>query len=141
MARDLDAFTAHFGRGINVAGQYSDNLADNGEQLAVLFADPLDVAIQLFTYDDAWYPSTDGGGYSLVIRDDTAPVESWNYAESWQAGFDQHGSPGRPDGDPAARAAGVMPPGEVDHRHLAVFYEGDVGRRAAHVQDEGIVQA
>ena len=38
-----------------------------------------------FRYFDTWHPTTDGGGYSLVIIDDNVLRESWGTAVAWQA--------------------------------------------------------
>ena len=38
-----------------------------------------------FRYFDTWHPTTDGGGYSLVIIDDSGLIGSWDTAVAWQA--------------------------------------------------------
>ncbi|MFQ6049373.1 MAG: hypothetical protein ACE5K7_08415, partial [Phycisphaerae bacterium] len=96
--RDLDEFTAHYGSGSNVAGQYSGSLNNAGEKLLVQLPDPLPLGISRFAYESFWYPTTDGGGYSLVIRDPAAPLFTWNQAAGWQVGSELGGSPGRADG-------------------------------------------
>ena len=47
-----------------------------------------------FRYSDRWYPETDGGGPSLVIRDPHGDLSSWNFAESWRVSRQPRGSPG-----------------------------------------------
>ena len=96
--RDIDAFYSHYGSGINVAGQYDGNLSNGGEDVVLGLPDPLAAAVLRFEYDDAWYPTTDGGGYALAIVDEGARENRWSLAEQWQAGGDLDGSPGRGDG-------------------------------------------
>jgi len=101
VVRDLEAFARQYGPGINVAGQYSGNLGNGGDAIVVELADPLDVAALRFEYDDAWYPTTDGGGFALEIGDVGAKPASWKEAESWQPGSLQQGTPGTADGQPS----------------------------------------
>jgi len=97
VVRDLESYYSHFGSGANVAGQYSGSLGDGGEEFVLQLPAPLDAAIQRFTYDDDWYPTTDGGGFSLVIVDPNADVADWDLAANWRAGTVDGGSPGRTD--------------------------------------------
>src|SRR5439155_11960939 len=57
------------------------------------------VVIQSFTYDDAWYPQTDGGGYSLVIRDPSGDLSNWGTQAGWRASYAPLGLPGQDDAD------------------------------------------
>ncbi len=82
---NLTAFESRYGTGINVAGEYSLELSNGGEDIVLTLAWPLEAAILRFEYDDVWYPLTDGDGYSLVIRDPTAKPATWDQAESWDA--------------------------------------------------------
>jgi len=77
---------------ILVAGQFRGQLDNDGETVHLVGA--LDETIQEFTYSDDWYPSTDGQGPSLVIRDATLPRSDWNLAESWQPSSAPLGTPG-----------------------------------------------
>ncbi|KKK75165.1 hypothetical protein LCGC14_2876480, partial [marine sediment metagenome] len=99
VVRDLRSFYSYYGSGINVAGQYSGNLSDGGEDFVVQLPDPLDAAIQRFDFDDDWYPTTDGGGFALSIIDPTADLTAWDEAASWQVG-PVGGSPGHSDIEP-----------------------------------------
>jgi hypothetical protein len=60
--------------------------------------------IHSFTYDDDWYPTTDNGGYSLVIRDPAADLAAWNTAPGWRASNALQGSPGAADAQPGSVA-------------------------------------
>jgi hypothetical protein len=73
--------------------EFTGNL-DNGGETITLF-DAAGGVIQTFTYDDAWHPTTDGDGYSLVVVDASAPIDVWNLASGWQASLQLGGSPGQ----------------------------------------------
>jgi hypothetical protein len=45
-------------------------------------------------YRDRWVPSTDGGGYSLVIADPRGDPDRWGEAASWRSSVALLGSPG-----------------------------------------------
>jgi hypothetical protein len=78
-------FRLEYGAGITVAGVYSGNLGNGGEEILMLLPAPLDVAILRFSYSDAWYSSTDGDGLSLEIRDAGVHPAAWSDKESWNA--------------------------------------------------------
>jgi len=86
------AFRAVYGSLATIAGQYTGNLSNAGEQITLRLAYPLDAAILRFEYNDGWYPTTDGGGQSLVIRDPLAHPATWDRPGSWQPA---NPSPGR----------------------------------------------
>ncbi len=94
VVRDREAFESHYGSGVNVAGQYSGALDNGGEEIVVQLAAPLDVAAMRFSYDDLWYPETDGGGRSLQVRDLAAHPTAWNDATNWQPSSRLGGTPG-----------------------------------------------
>jgi hypothetical protein len=90
---DLAAFQSIYGTDAPVAGEYAGHLGDKGEQLVLKLAAPLEAAIMRFEYADNWYPTTDGGGQALVIRDVTAPAVTWTYPESWRSSSPTPGGP------------------------------------------------
>lgn len=77
----------------SVAGQYTGRLANEGNRLVL--RGHLREPILDFEYDDEWYPITDGFGFSLVIVNDSAPVNTWGLASSWRAGGTVNGTPGQ----------------------------------------------
>ncbi len=93
VAGDLASFRLRYGSGVRVAGQYSGSLSNNGEDIVLKLAWPLEAAIMRFSYSDQWYPTTDGGGQSLVIIDPMAHAGGWSLAQSWQPADP---TPGRP---------------------------------------------
>ena len=82
---NIAAFRSRYGPSANVAGEYSGNLSNGGEDIILQLPWPYEAAILRFEYNDSWYPSTDGLGDSLVIRDPYAHPATWDEAESWQA--------------------------------------------------------
>jgi hypothetical protein len=102
IVRDQTAFTARYGSGFNIAGQYSGALNNGGETLRL--EDAAGEKILEFTYNNTWYPITDGLGFSLVIVDENAPWDSWDNSSAWRASGNLNGSPGQADPNPAATA-------------------------------------
>jgi hypothetical protein len=98
VAKNREAFVASTPNVANILladREYTGSLDNAGEQITLLDADG--GAIQQFTYDDAWQPTTDGDGRSLVIIDESAAKATWNDAASWRASLEQGGSPGEAD--------------------------------------------
>jgi hypothetical protein len=88
------AFRSRYpGLGGSIAGQYTGRLANDGNRLVLRGS--LREPILDFEYDDDWHPITDGFGFSLVIIDDTAPVNTWGLGSSWQPGGTLNGTPGQ----------------------------------------------
>ena len=86
-----DAFAARYGSDLPVAGRWSGGLSNNSEQITLQVGDEI---LQQFTYDDDWYPETDGSGASLEIIDVMdANLEGWNESEGWRASI-SGGTPG-----------------------------------------------
>ncbi|HVY69340.1 MAG TPA: lamin tail domain-containing protein, partial [Verrucomicrobiae bacterium] len=98
------AFRERYGAALPVAGQYSGTLDNNGERLRL--EDAGGEKILEFDYNNKWYPPTDGGGYSLVIRDENALWSTWDTATSWRMSAASNGSPGADDPATAADTDG-----------------------------------
>jgi hypothetical protein len=90
---NIAAFQSRYGSSARVAGQYSGNLSNAGEDIVLKLPFPLEAAILQFRYSDAWYPTTDGNGDSLTIREPTAHPATWDWLESWQAASPTPGGP------------------------------------------------
>jgi VCBS repeat-containing protein len=83
-------FTTQF-PAVPVGGVYTGRLDNGGER--VRFDIPgYNIAILDFTYDDAWYPSTDGGGDAMQIVSAAASPAMWDRSEGWQASTPNPGS-------------------------------------------------
>jgi hypothetical protein len=100
VVRDLAAFTSVQPSiaGI-VAGEYGGNLNNGGNRLTLI--GPVGEVVQDFAYDNAWYPSTDGLGFSLVAVDDNASFNAWTNKSQWRPSAFDGGSPGASDPAPA----------------------------------------
>ena len=99
VVKDLAAFKAKYGSTLPVAGQYSGSLANAGERIEL--ADATDTTIHSFRYEDDWYDSTDGDGYSLTIIDAAHPdLETWSQPTAWRSSTQKNGSPGKADATP-----------------------------------------
>ena len=95
IVKDIAAFTARYGSGFKIAGQYVGALDDGGENLR--FDDAVGEKVLDFKYNNSWYPITDGAGPSLVIVDENALWSTWGQKSSWRpSGYDS-GSPGTND--------------------------------------------
>ncbi|RME93203.1 MAG: hypothetical protein D6766_08635 [Verrucomicrobia bacterium] len=107
LVSNRDAFTARYGDGLPVIGQYEGRLSNGGETLRLL--DALGQTVIEWSYDDAepWPPEADGLGPSLELRDlamDPADPASWRVGP-------EGGSPGRlgaPPAPPAFAGAAVV---------------------------------
>jgi len=82
---DVNAFDLRYDTsGITIAGEYTGNLDNGGEKIVLKLPVPYEAAIMRFSYDDAWYPMTDGLGMVLSIIDANAEPDTWNDKNSWQ---------------------------------------------------------
>ncbi len=94
--KDLTAFRHKYGTGLPVAGQYAGSLSNAGEQVEL--RDAAGTIICRFEYKDSWFPKTDGGGYSLTVKDPvTTDPNSLSNAGAWRASSVAGGTPGRAD--------------------------------------------
>ncbi|MHC4564467.1 MAG: lamin tail domain-containing protein, partial [Planctomycetota bacterium] len=89
---NLVSFRSAYGTGIDIAGEYSGNLSNGGEQIVLQLPEPLEAAILRFRYSDEWHSATDGGGNALEIAEPLAHPATWSEAESWSPASP---SPGR----------------------------------------------
>ena len=86
------AFRIRYGDQLPVAGQWSGGLNNNTEQITLVVGGN---TVQQFSYDDDWYPQTDGTGPSLEIIDAAGQdLDAWGEPEAWQASFHAGGTPG-----------------------------------------------
>lgn len=95
LVKNLAAFTSLYGNGMTIGGVYTGSLDNNGETIRL--DDGVNEKILDFRYENNWYPSTDGMGFSLVIVDETAPHNTWDRKTSWRPSGTDSGSPGGGD--------------------------------------------
>jgi hypothetical protein len=92
VVKNAVAFAARYGAGPPMAGQFTGNLDNDGERLQLL--DSTGEEILDFSYDDDWYPITDGLGFSLVVVDEAAEPDAWDQKSQWRVSGALSGSPG-----------------------------------------------
>ncbi|HTK75865.1 MAG TPA: lamin tail domain-containing protein, partial [Gemmataceae bacterium] len=95
VVKNPTGFQARYGTGIPILGTYTDKLSDGGEEVELVGAGGSVIAD--FTYADSWYDNTDGGGYSLVVRNPTADPTTLNDPNAWRPSNDLNGKPGAAD--------------------------------------------
>jgi len=94
LVKDLLAFQAKYGSKLPVVGEYAGSLDNGGERIEIV--DAVGQIIQSFRYEDDWFKSTDGQGFSLTVKDPkTTDANSLNDAKAWQPSAQKGGSPGR----------------------------------------------
>ena len=75
-----------------MAGVYGGTLDNAGERITLV--GPRLEPILDFTYSDGWFPLADGLGFSLVILDEYAPLDTWGDKNRWRISAVENGSPG-----------------------------------------------
>ncbi len=103
LVRHPEAFASRYDtNGMRIASAYDGFLANEGER--ILLHDELFGALLDFSYTDTWYPSTDGGGYSLTIIDPFDARENWGSSNAWRPSERLNGTPGETIPEPACAA-------------------------------------
>ncbi len=96
VVQDCNTFETRCSTDINIAGQYTGRLANNGERIRL--EDSIGGTILDFKYKDNWYDGTDGQGLSLTIADSLNPdIQSWDSKSAWRPSNIIGGSPGTDD--------------------------------------------
>lgn len=95
LVKNTTAYFSRYGTGALIAGVYTGSLDNNGERISL--RDRVGEQVLDFTYDNEWYPTTDGLGFSLVIVNEDADWTTWNLKESWRPSSVNVGSPGSDD--------------------------------------------
>jgi hypothetical protein len=94
--KDREAFEEEYGDTVATAGVFAGSLDNGGERIQLETA--AGEVIHDFRFDDVWYPTTDGAGYSLTVIDEaSADATAWNTPEGWRASTASGGSPGEAD--------------------------------------------
>lgn len=91
------AFVQRHGAGATIAGTFTGNLDNSGEELEIV--DPNGEVILDFRYENSWFPPTDGGGRTLVVRNANPNYTTYNAATHWSISGNVNGSPGAADAD------------------------------------------
>jgi len=96
VVKDTAAFTARYGAGLPVAGEYNGKLSNGGELVRLAYGDgnTVENTILSFTYDDKspWPTEPDGGGPSMVLINPWSTPDH-SLASSWRASHVNGGQP------------------------------------------------
>jgi hypothetical protein len=95
LAANSNVFLSRHPTVTNLAGQYAGRLRNSGERLYLEGA--MRETILNFSYQDDWYPTTDGLGFSLVPQSESPASQLWSHPASWRPSSAIGGSPGRAD--------------------------------------------
>ena len=95
VVKNQTAFNARYGGGLPVAGQFTGNLDNAGERLQLL--DAANEEVHDFSYNNSWYPVTDGLGFSLGVVDENADSGEWGRRAQWRPSGVVNGTPGAAD--------------------------------------------
>ncbi len=90
LARNPAAFTGFYGYSALVTGPYIGQLSNSGETIQL--DDAVGEKIVSFSYDNKWYASANGGGYSLVLANDETGFDNLDQKSSWIPSFIPGGS-------------------------------------------------
>jgi hypothetical protein len=106
VVKDINAFTAKYGAGLPIAGQYDGSLNNAGENIRLKDANGTNILD--FDFKDGWRSNTDGDGYSLTIINPTdSNVNHWGNKDYWRSSAYVGGSPSWDD-------SGLIPnPGSI----------------------------
>lgn len=92
LVKNLAAFQARYPAAPPVAGEFSGNMSNDGERLA-LFG-PLEEPVFDFRYEATWQTNTDGVGRSLVLKNESISPALLGDPDSWTPSAMNAGSPG-----------------------------------------------
>ncbi len=98
---DTARFRTQYPGVTNILGSYSAKRLSNGGERIALFG-ALDEPVFDFRFGADWQPLADGGGFSLVVVDETAPGDP-ALPGTWRRSSVPWGSPGAPDPAPVFR--------------------------------------
>lgn len=92
VVKDRVAFETQYGGDAPIAGEYEGSLNNGGETIEL--NDPAGQTMQIFSYSDAWYPETDGDGFSLVVVEPRRVDNNLSDRSAWRPSNELMGSPG-----------------------------------------------
>ncbi|MCW5559416.1 MAG: CotH kinase family protein, partial [Verrucomicrobiae bacterium] len=102
---NTNAFASRYPGGGPVAGAFTGKLNNDSGRLALFGR--LREPVFDFRYTEAWYPETDGPGWSLALREEAGGPLPPGEAASWRASSARGGSPGAADPAPARLEAAL----------------------------------
>ena len=117
VVKNVAAFTERYGAAAasRITGTFVGNLNNDGDHIRL--DDLGNEKVLEFDFNDSWYPITDGRGFSLVIKDESAEWFTWELPESWRPSGQEYGSPGAPNA-PLAVVPGIIINEVLSHTDL-----------------------
>ena len=91
LVSEPDYFTSRYPN-VEIAGRYIGKLDNEGER--VTLSDALTSIVESVNYNDGWFSSTDGNGFSLVLKNLSSDP---NEKSTWRPSTFIYGSPGKDD--------------------------------------------
>ena len=120
VVKDRDVFATRYDTAeILIAGEYRGQLSNGGETVRIIQG--ASRLIQEFTYDDLWFPPTDGDGFSLVAANVEDELSKWSEAEGWRSSNERGGSPGQDD---ASEVGGLQILGDINQDNTLNITDG-----------------
>lgn len=98
-------------------GQYSGKLSNGGEKLRLQTSNS--VGVIEFTYNDSWYPETDGTGQSLQLRDKNTENFQLSESSAWRPSLIRNGTPGEAEPENTAPTDIFLFPETLPHSNPA----------------------
>jgi hypothetical protein len=97
VVKNRAAFVSRYGDALRIAGEYTGQLANEGEQLTLVAANGS--SIQVFSFDDGaqWPETPDGLGAALQAVDYNG---NYNLPGNWRGSGARHGTPGEKEFTP-----------------------------------------
>jgi hypothetical protein len=89
---DPVAFAARYGGGLPIAGTFTGALDNSGERIRL--EDAVGETVLDFRYEPEWFPPTDGGGRSLVVRTSPPNHATYDIPTHWAISDTPGGTPG-----------------------------------------------
>jgi hypothetical protein len=94
VVRNEAAFVALYGDDPRIGGQFSGGLDNNGEEIAVIAANDLDIVRFRYEDDAPWPEAADGPGRTMVL---SRPGDNPVHATNWRSSTTNGGNPGGSD--------------------------------------------
>ncbi|MGJ8697373.1 MAG: lamin tail domain-containing protein [Verrucomicrobiaceae bacterium] len=96
LVKNPAAFALRYpGLGAAVYGPFGGLFNNDGE--TVRLVDKIGENILVFTYNDVWFPETDGPGATLVLVDPDSPYDGLDEMSAWTFSATMNGTPGTAD--------------------------------------------
>ncbi len=96
VVRNMAAFQGKYGSGLPIVGEYTGSLNNAGERIELL--DSVGAVVHNFHFEDNWFDTTDGLGFSLTVKDPgMADANAYDDKSLWRPSAKTGGSPGTDD--------------------------------------------